>query len=400
MTQTKIERLTHRAFGVDEQGNTYERVLPEEILDVSGAEPKIVKPSNDRVSAPCTHFKSCGGCSLQHASDDFVAAWKTDVVRQGLAAQGIETELRHIVTSPTQSRRRAKFSAKRTKKGAIVGFHGRASGVVLDIPNCQLLDPQLISAIDWFIELTILGASRKGELAITATTSETGLDVLVENAKPLDGVLRIALADVMQRAKFARLVWNDEPVAMESRPLQEFGTAKISLPSGAFLQATSHGEKALISAVDEIVAGSKQIVDLFSGSGTFTLPLAQNAEIHAVEGESEMLEALDRGWREAKGLKRVTTEVRDLFRRPLYPDELKSFQAVVIDPPRAGAQAQTEQIAQSKIEKIAFVSCNPVTFARDAKILADNGFRLEWVQPVDQFRWSSHVELVGNFTRN
>ena len=171
-------------------------------------------------------------------------------------------------------------------------------------------------------------------------------------------------------------------------------------PPGAFLQATPEGEAALVSAVQEIVAGKKRIIDLFSGCGTFSLPLAQNADVHAVEGEKSMVQALDKGWRMASGTKKVTTEARDLFRRPMMADELAVFDAAVIDPPRAGAEAQTYELAQSSIAKIAFVSCNPVTFARDARILCDAGYELEWVQVVDQFRWSVHAELVAAFERS
>ena len=184
---------------------------------------------------------------------------------------------------------------------------------------------------------------------------------------------------------------------MRQPPVQRFGKAQVVPPPGAFLQATKDGEQALTQAVLEIVGSSKRVVDLFAGSGTFSLPLAEGSEVHAVEGEAAMTRALDQAWRKAEGLKKVTTEARDLFRRPLMPDELKSFDAVVLDPPRAGAEAQVQELVQAKRPVIAYVSCNPVSFARDAKILAQAGYTLEWVQVVDQFRWSSHTELVGHF---
>lgn len=400
MTTKKIQRLNHRAQGVCDDGTVYECVLPDEQIIVSDDGFKISEPSDDRVSASCSHFKSCGGCALQHASDAFVEDWKTDVIRQGLQAQGLEAELKPIITSPSKSRRRAKFSGRRTKKGAIVGFHARASDVVLEIPNCQLLRPELIEAIPVLQELTVLGASRKGEIALTVSTSETGLDVDVQNAKSLDRQLRMDLAGVVVKSSFARLVWNGEPVAMEQPPVQRFGDALVTVPAGAFMQATKEGKDTLVAAAQSIVGNAKQVIDLFAGSGTFSLPLAKAAEVHAVEGDPDMMDALDTGWRSSHGLKKVSTETRDLFRRPFYPDELKPYQAAVIDPPRAGALAQVQQLAQSHIGKIAFVSCNPVTFARDAKILVDGGYNLDWILPVDQFRWSSHVELIGSFTRN
>ena len=185
---------------------------------------------------------------------------------------------------------------------------------------------------------------------------------------------------------------------MRSPPLQRFGKALVPCPPGAFLQATRQGEAALLDAVRQIVGDAKQVVDLFAGCGTFALPLAEGAEVHAAEGSSQMTAALDAGWRRAEGLKRVTHEARDLFRRPLLPDELKRFDAAVIDPPRAGAEAQVAELAKARVPRIAFVSCNPVTFARDAKQLVQAGYHLQWVQVVDQFRWSSHVELVAAFS--
>jgi 23S rRNA (uracil1939-C5)-methyltransferase len=222
---------------------------------------------------------------------------------------------------------------------------------------------------------------------------------LITTEKDLTPQLRIELAAFAQTHQVARLCWNDEVIVTINPPVQKMGGANVVPPSGAFLQATREGEAALLSAVTEIVGKADKVVDLFSGVGTFALPLAQTAEIHAVEGEEEMLGSLDKAWRGAQGLKRVTTEKRDLFRRPLEPDELDRFDAAVIDPPRAGADAQIDTLAQSKIRTIAMVSCNPVTFARDAVTLIKGGYKLDWAQVVDQFRWSAHVEVVGKFTR-
>jgi 23S rRNA (uracil1939-C5)-methyltransferase len=248
----------------------------------------------------------------------------------------------------------------------------------------------------------MVGASRKAPLSVTVTLSEVGLDVLVANGKPLDGQLRIDLARIVDAHGLARLSWEDELIGMEQPPTQPFGPAHVCPPPGAFLQATRDGEAALLAAVEETVGRAKRVVDLFAGCGTFSLPLARNAEVHAVEGERPMLAALDLGWRQAKGLKKVTTETRDLFRNPLLPVDLNPFgeeyDAAVIDPPRAGAEAQSVQLVAAKTPSIAYVSCNPVTFARDAKILVDGGYQLNWVQVVDQFRWSSHTELAASFT--
>jgi 23S rRNA (uracil1939-C5)-methyltransferase len=336
---------------------------------------------------------------LQHADDAFVAEWKIDVVRTALAAHGLETIFRQIETSPAQSRRRAGFSARRTKKGAMAGFHGRASGTIIEIPDCQLLEPAVLSGVNVAEVLATVGASRKTALSVAVTTTRTGLDVFVEHGKPLDGPLRQQLAQVCDQLGLSRLTWGDEVIAMRTPPVHPLDGSTISPPPGAFLQATAHGEAALTRAVREITEGATKIIDLFAGCGTFTLPLAMHAEVHAVESHSAMLAALDAGWRHADRLKPVTTETRDLFRRPLMPDEMAKCDAVVLDPPRAGAEAQVAELAKSKVARIAYVSCNPVTFARDAAHLISAGYRLDWVQVVDQFRWSAHVELVGAFNR-
>lgn len=398
-----IERLGHHGDGIASGPVFAPLSLPGET--VSGVlegdrlrDLRVVTPSDHRVKAPCAHFKTCGGCGLQHASDAFVQDWKVDVVRQALAAVGVESEFRSIKTSPPRSRRRAVISARRTKKGAMAGFHMRASSVIAEISTCDVLHPDLMPSLDIARALAVLGASRKGELSVTATLSAGGLDVAVSGGKPLDGAFQAQLGQEAQRLKVARLTWDGEVIATLVPPVQRFGAASVVPPPGAFLQATQDGEAALVSAVSEIVDDAKSVFDLFAGCGTFSLPLAKTAEVHAIEGEGAMMKALDRGWREATGLKRVSVETRDLFRNPVMAEDLRC-DAVVIDPPRAGAQAQAAELARASLQRIAYVSCNPVTFARDARVLVDAGYRLEWVQVVDQFRWSSHVELVGAFTR-
>lgn len=403
-TEITIERLGHLGDGVAPGPVFAPMVLPGEVVHgtLKGdrlSDVKIITPSPDRVSPPCSHFKSCGGCMLQHASDEFVKTWKGEIVTQSLAAQGMDITAQVIATSPPQSRRRATLSARRTKKGAIVGLHGRASGTIIEIPNCQLLHPDLIGIIPVLREITVLGASRKGEISFSLTRSPVGVDVSVTDAKPLDGALQMTLAALANRGGVSRLTWAGELVGEHRPPAQQFGPASVVPPAGAFLQATQEGQQALVAAVSRAVGPAKHVLDLFAGCGTFALPLAQGAEVCAVEGDAAMLAALDAGWRHADGLKKVTTQTRDLFRRPLMPDELNHFDAVVIDPPRAGAEAQINELAQSDISLIAAVYCNPVTFARDARILVDAGFAVEWVEVIDQFRWSPHTELVAAFSR-
>ncbi|WP_371170187.1 class I SAM-dependent RNA methyltransferase [Aliiroseovarius sp. 2305UL8-7] len=406
MTETYvIERLGHLGDGIAPGPIYAARCLPGEeiagdVVEGRIAAPWIVRPSPDRVKAPCRHYNSCGGCSLLHASDGFVKDWKTDVVRAALAAHGLAPEFRATQTSPAQSRRRAVLSARRGKKGAVIGFHGRKSDAITAVDGCRLLHPDILAGLPALSELAQIGASRKGELSINVVQSTAGLDVTVSNGKPLNRELETNLAQALHKFGFARLAWNGEVIAVETPPVQRFGAVSVVPPSGSFLQATREGENALLTAVSDIVGDAKQVVDLFAGCGTFALPLAQTAEIHAVEGAGEMLDALALAWRNSRGLKHVTTEVRDLFRNPLMEEDLARFDAAVIDPPRAGAAAQIETLAASDVARIAMVSCNAVTFARDAKALCDAGYDLNWVQVVDQFRWSTHIEQVGSFTKS
>lgn len=402
-----IERLGHLGDGIalGETGPIYAPgTLPGELVEGdlvkdSLTNIKIVTPSVDRVKSPCPHARSCGGCAMQHVSDRLAADWKEGIVRGALAAQGLEASFRPMVISPPNSRRRATLSGRKTKGGVLMGFHARASDTLVQVPNCQLLHPDLIAAFPALEALVKMGGSRTTEVQLTITRSLAGADVAVSGGKDLDAPLQMEMARLCEAQKIARLTWNGETVALRAAPVQRFGRALVAPPPGAFLQATAEGEAALLQAVAQAIGPARKVVDLFAGVGTFSLPLAESAEMHAVEGEAVMVAALDKGARGAPGLKRVTTEARDLFRRPLEPDEFKGVDAVVIDPPRAGAEAQIAVLAKSQVPVIAYVSCNPATFARDAKVLMAAGYRLDWVQVVDQFRWSPHVELAARLSR-
>jgi len=402
-----IDRLGHHGDGIamGEYGPIYvpgclpgEEVEGDLVKDTL-TNVRIVTPSANRVKQPCAHARTCGGCLIQHVSDEFVAEWKQGIVVGALAAQGVSAKFRPITTSPARSRRRATLSARKTKGGVQMGFHARGSDTLVSVPNCQLLHPDLIAAFPALEMLVKLGGSRTAEVQLTVTRSLAGADVAVTGGKPLDAALQMEMARLCEAHKIARLTWNGETVAMRAAPVQRFGRALVAPPPGAFLQATAEGETALLQAVALAIGSARKVVDLFAGSGTFSIPLAERAEVHAVEGEATMIAALEKGARMAEGLKRLTTEVRDLFRRPLEPDEFKGVEAVVIDPPRAGAEAQVAVLAKTAVPVIAYVSCNPATFARDARVLVEAGYQLDWVQVVDQFRWSSHVELAARFSR-
>ncbi len=407
MKQWRIERLGRRGDGVAACAN--ERALapltlPGEIVEGQGidgaiASPRILRPSCHRVRPLCGHYRACGGCSMMHASEDFTAAWKRQVVETALAAQDLPAPVVAVHVSPPRSRRRAVLSGRRTRKGATVGFHARASKVITDLTDCHVLHPQITSALPLLRRIVMAGASRGAELTLTAIHGPAGLDLAVRGGKPLDRTLFHALAELAAKGDLARLDWDGEAITRRP-PMLVMGRAHVVPPPGAFLQATCEGEAALLAAVRDIIGDSAKLVDLFAGCGTFSLPLAETAAVHAVEGLSEPLAALQNGWQGAPGLRRVTTEIRDLARRPLLVDELSRFDAIVIDPPRAGAEAQTRQIAASAIARLAFVACDPVNFARDARILYESGMRLRRLWIIDQFRWSPHVETVAEFTRS
>ncbi len=404
----RIDRLGHLGDGVAQgpDGPIFATgVLPGEDVDgtLTGdrlSDIRIVTPSTDRVKPPCRHARSCGGCQLQHAADPFVARWKAEVVRTALAGQGLTAPFRPMAISQPNSRRRATLSARRTKGGALLGFHAKGSDTITPIPDCQLLHPALIAAFPGLEALVALGGSRTVELQLMVTVTRGGVDVVVTGGKPLDGNFRLELSRIVEAHTLSRLTWDGETVALRDRPAQTIGRATVVPPAGAFLQATAEGEAALLAGVREALGPQRRVVDLFAGVGTFALPLAETMEVHAVEGDREMIAALDLAARHTQHLHRLSTETRDLFRRPLEPDDLKGFTAAVIDPPRAGAEAQSACLARSAVSVIAAVSCNPVTFARDAKVLTGAGYGLHWVQVVDQFRWSTHVELVARFSRS
>ncbi len=378
-------------------GSLHVRTLPGEQIS-PGDPPRILVPSNDRVTPPCRHFKTCGGCAVQHGSDALVAEWKRGIVRQALIGQGIEGEVGPIHTSPPQSRRRAKLTGRRTKKGAMVGFHTRASDTLVAVPDCRVLTPALVATFPALDDLTRRICSRSDEATFTVTQSLAEPDILIDHPRELTGALRIELAAVAEAHSLARLTWRDEFIAIRHEPLQQMGRAHVVPPPGAFLQATAHGAETLVALVAKMVGDARRIVDLFSGCGTFTLPLAERAEVLAVEDASAMSAAVSRAWRGTPGLHRVEARTQDLYRRPILPDELAKFDAVVIDPPRQGAEAQIARIAEARVPVVAMISCNPVTFARDARTLIAAGYAMGTVTPVDQFRWAAHVEMAARFS--
>ncbi|MFZ5930243.1 MAG: class I SAM-dependent RNA methyltransferase [Pseudomonadota bacterium] len=371
---------------------------------------QILKSGDARVTAPCRHFTECGGCALQHLSDLFVADWKREQIIDALAHRGLhDVTVRPTRTMPPASRRRAAFTAEHGADGIQIGFHARMSKRLVPVSECTVLDKNIVQALPG-LEKMLAPLLRHGQSArLLLTQTGTGLDVDVQfgsgqKAEP-NLRLRTLLTASADRLDLARLSWNGVILLERRKPQIVMGGTPVSPPPGAFLQASSQGEAALIALVLEALGtktlGAKgaRILDLFAGCGTFTFPVASHARVHAVEGDRAMTEAIRQAANQRQGLKQIEASHRDLQRGPLSIEELKPYAAVIFDPPKAGTRAQADQIAASQTHKVIAVSCAPATFARDARSLVDGGFLLRWVTPVDQFRWSAEVELVALFER-
>ncbi len=349
----------------------------------------------------CQHFGTCGGCTLQNLSPDEYRAHKRQGVITALEKAGLgDVPVAEPVMAPLYSRRRAVFKIEKIRGAVEVGFHARASHAIVDMRECMVLTPALLKstqALRAALAL-ILHDGEKAELH--ATDSDCGLDLSFRCERKLTPALTAALASAFAAKGIARILFNDAMVMEEAAPAVTIAGARVLLPPQAFLQATAEGEAALQNHVLELTKGARNIADLFAGLGTFTLALARKARVHAVEQDATLLAALAAAARDTSGLKPVTTEKRDLFKLPLTALELKGFDAVVLDPPRAGAQAQAKALAASKIARIAYVSCDAASFARDAAILAAAGLRPGTVNPIDQFLYSGHIELVAGFERS
>jgi len=370
---------------------------------LDGAE--IVTPSTDRIVPVSPQYGECGGCALQHWADTPYLEWKREQVRLALARERIETEIEATVAVPAGSRRRVALHARRTQDGrAVLGFKARRSWRLVEVRACPVADPRIVAAIPALTQLASAFLEHpKSAPTLHVTWTLTGLDVDVTGVERRFGGLsadaRMRAVAAAHRADLARLSLAGETLVMARQPKVAFGPATVSLPAGGFLQAVPEAEAAMVSRAVAAVKGAKKIADLFCGAGTFTFPLATVAPVIAADASKAGIDALKAGIGSAKGMKAITAEARDLFRRPLTPYDLKGCDAIVFDPPRAGAIDQTAQIAGTKAAVVVGVSCNPQTFARDARVLIDAGFRLERVTPVDQFLWSAHVELVGVFRR-
>lgn len=408
MSETiRIERLGVKAdgIGIGPGGPAYVPfTLPGETIEAErhgqrARATAILEPSPERQVAPCPHYTHCGGCDLQHASPALYAGFKRDLVVEALRRAGLEAPVRSLVPTAPGTRRRAVFSATRAGTRILFGFHEAMSNRIAPIDTCLVLKPEIVSALPALRRLAEGLVARKGETRLTVTLAGTGLDVAVETGQTLSEPLRARAMQIALSSEFARLSVNGEIVIEPRPPVVLAGDVPVLLPAGAFLQAVAGAEAEMARLALAHLHDCRQVADLFCGVGTFAFRLARHQATHAVENDAASLAALDRAQRAASGLKPLTSERRDLFRRPVTAKELKRFDGVLFDPPRAGAEAQARQLAESSVRRVVAVSCNPLTLARDARILVDGGYRLTEVTPIDQFLWSHHVEAVALFER-
>ncbi|HYW15237.1 MAG TPA: class I SAM-dependent RNA methyltransferase [Allosphingosinicella sp.] len=387
-----ILRLAGRGDGVGESGRYYPLAAPGDRVAADGR----VEPGPHRQAPPCRHFPECGGCQLQHVDDEAYAGFLGDRIASALAAQGLPApDILAPHVSPANSRRRASLRAERV---GVLGFNAESSHRIVDMRECHILRPELFALVH-----PLRALLRSLKLAATAgvrlTLTDQGVDLLLEKVEAEGLAAAEALGAFARNHGLARLAlddgygaethWEPEPVTVT------LGGVPVPLPHGAFLQATAEGEAALVEAVRRAVGEARIVADLFAGLGTFALAL--EGRILAAEAARDAALALKAAAGRAQ--RQVFVDHRDLYRRPLDPAELNRFEAIILDPPRAGAREQAAALARAQVPRIAYVSCNPSTFARDAAALTEGGYRFDWIQPVGQFRWSTHVELVGAFSR-
>ncbi|WP_242913596.1 class I SAM-dependent RNA methyltransferase [Brevundimonas pishanensis] len=414
MTQTlTIARMGHHGDGIAETPNGPVFVpgaLPGEVVRGEVKDGRLdsfelVEASADRRPIFSHAYAECGVAPLQHWADGPYLEWKRDVVIHTLSREGLETEVEATVATPPASRRRIALHARRSPNGRVVlGFKARRSWRLVEITDCPVSDPALVAAFPALHKVADAFLTHpKSAPTLHATLTDTGLDVDVTGVEKRSGgpsADQIAKAiTAAAEGGLARLSLDGDTLVMERQPRVTFGRASVPIPAGGFLQASPAAEAAMAERVVAAVQGTKKVADLFCGAGTFTFPLAEVASVMAADSSASSIAALKAGFATAKGLKGIDAQARDLFRRPLSPYDLKGCEAIVLDPPRAGALEQTQQLPGTKAHTIVGVSCNPQTFARDARVLVDAGFRLEKVTPIDQFIWSTHIELVGVFRR-
>ncbi len=365
---------------------------------------QIQTPSPDRIDPLCRHFGRCGGCALQHVSADHYRQWKQQQIINALRHRGFdEVTVLAPEISPPGSRRRARFTAG----PSATGFAERASHNIVDISECPVMAPEIMAVIDPVRKFLKPRIAKYRKMTVQVTLADNGLDIILEGAGEPDLDLRMDIAGFAEAQDIARLCWQDrrpkkpfaEILCERRKPRVTFDGRQVFIPPGSFLQATREGEAALTRFVKAALGPADRIVDIFAGCGTFTAALIGDHAVHAVDGNQDMITALTSSCHQMGRIRTLTSEVRDLFLRPLLPHELKKYDAAILDPPRAGARDQVAEIIKSAMANLVMISCNPATFARDARVLVEGGFIMGDIQPVDQFLYSPHLELIAPFRR-
>jgi 23S rRNA (uracil1939-C5)-methyltransferase len=402
-----IEMLGHRGDGIvrGAAGPLYvpftlpgERVLVERTGE-RGRIVEMLAASPERVAPLCRHFGVCGGCALQMLPLEATRKLKRDFVIAALAQQGLTPEVAETIGVPPASRRRAVLTALRAGQRVVLGYHERLSHKLVDIEECPVLVPAISGRLASLRKLLAPLLPQRKPVRVTVLTTTGGLDVSLEGVASPDPSSAVRLAEAARVAGIARLSIGSEPLLSLAEPALVVSGVPLVPPAGAFVQASAEAESIMAGLVVEHLRGAKRVADLFAGIGTFSLALAQHAAVHAVEENGAALDALSAALRRAKNLKPIRVERRDLYAHPLSPQEIDKYDGIVLDPPRNGAKAQAAALAASKAPFVAAVSCNPATFARDARILIDGGYLLERVVPIDQFVYSAETEVVGLFRR-
>lgn len=390
--QVTIDHLNWRGEGVAD-GQTFRNVLATEIVDASTGQ--VLQASPERIEAFCKYYERCGSCQLQHWKEIPYQNWKQQLISVALEKRGIDFPVGKIIDAHGVGRRRVSLHVRRKDGGAVAGFMAARSHDLIDIDQCPILAPALQGATDVARKL----GSRLGDCDISLTAADNGLDVSIKAERKMADEQMPKLAALVAELNLARLTINGNMVASRATPVVSIGKTLVQVPPGSFLQATKSGEEALANLVVASLGKSKSVADLFCGIGPFALRIAENAKVTAIDSDKPAIASLARAARLTSGIKPLKTEARDLMREPLVVNELKEFDAVVFDPPRAGAEAQARQLAKSNVKTIVAVSCDPASFARDAGILLSGGYKLKSLTAVDQFKWTSHVEIVAAFSR-
>jgi 23S rRNA (uracil1939-C5)-methyltransferase len=404
--EATIEALGPRGEGLARGGVHIPGALPGErvMAEVEGERGRLLEvrdASPQRVAPICGYFGDCGGCATQHFSPEFYARWKRDLLVSALARAHVAAPVAAFVDAHGEGRRRAVFHARFSVDGphVAVGFMRARAHEIVEIESCPVLAPGMAGApgAARVLAICLRGVGKPLDIGVTATLG--GLDVDIRGCGALDLPTQRKLIDAADRLDLARLSNHGEVIVERRAPEVLMGLARVSPPAGGFLQATAEGERVLTEMALSAAEGARRVADLFSGAGAFALRLAAHHDVHAVESDRSALAALSRAAAATRGLRTMTSEARDLFHRPLSRDDLKGFDAVVFDPPRAGALAQSRELAASAVPTLIAVSCDAASFARDVSILTGGGYTIESITPIDQFRFSPHVEIVAILKR-